>query len=1360
MESITNNPNGKTVALCQDHKKAQGQFINYFFGIILLIAAFLFWNSNARATHVVGGGITYEKLDNDDYLLTVKLYRDCAPGNAQLPGNVTVQCRRGDGTPPAPNNFVLPLMNQFVMTPPVPACAFDPGVCVQEATYQATITLPPGNDGYHMYYSICCRNATIDNINNPLNARETFYAYIPDNGQVGNNDSPQFSGLPPVYVCAGVDLDLSFEATDADGDSLVYYFYTPYDGQNGAGITYGPGVPPNNINISTVQWLPGFGATDPLDPAPGLLPGLTIDNNGLIQGVPPMPGQYVVGVMVDEYRNGQLIGRVSRDFQFNVLNCPPPLEAVIDITTNCNGLTVDFLNQSTGIFNNSWWDFDTGNPADSSLAFQPSFTFPQAGSYNVTLIIEKGTECADTAVFTVNVMDAVNFNVDVDSVTCNGLEDGQALASSNDPNYVYNWSTQQQGNNIQNLAPGNYWVNATNDIGCIDTQYFLVEEPAILQIQFNDTEPLCFGDQNGSLEALVSGGNAPYQYYWSTQGYNGNPLNNIGSGFYSVDVTDANGCFAQANTNLGEPTALYTNLQYLQNVSCHGMSDGAAQVGIFGGTPGYTIDWLTLPNDSTYMNNLSAGNYIAEITDANGCLEVMNVQITEPDSFYVDVVIINNETCTGANGQAFADVTYGVGQISFSWTPTGDTTDFISGLSAGPISVTATDENGCTAQDNTIIIDQPTGQAYIGDIQPVSCQGGSDGSIEVLMNGGTPQFNYQWSCQCPNQNTANNLSAGSYWVAVSDDNGCVDTLDFVIDELPPVEVSIIQYVSPTCNGLSDGFVEAEAIGGTVPYNYEWDSNPAQYASMATNLPAGTYNVTVTDSNGCQGFASVDLIEPAPLTADIQILGNNICYGDSSGVAQGQGVGGVQPYTYAWSTGDSTAIINDLPAGFYDLTVTDFNGCQAFNTVEIIEYDSVYAEIQFDDGFCPGDQVDFWVATNGLNNQYDFYWYVDHILEGTSNTFQSQIFDTSEVTIVLVNTGSCPSVVDSTWVGPIMMPNNNVSVFATPDTICYGSSAMLEATLLDSSNISSITWNVQGLSGLGPHEVYPPSETDYIVTIENVCGAQQSDTAHVNVFMPPSTEMFAVGTSGCERIEVQFDYDYDENYVYQFEGGYWNIGGTQYGEQSPIVAYTNSVNEDVTLNLAFSNGCIFSYDTVFAMTVYSNPEGDFYYNPTPALENELTEFIDITFGNTQAWEWYVEGNFISNDERPSYVFEQQGEYEVTQIVTDENGCMDTTIHIVEVIGSYNVFVPNAFTPDGNGVNNTFKPIVNNVDPNQYRFMIFNRWGEKIFETEVIDNAWDGTYLDDNVRDGVYIWKVLVTDNVGIEHEHVGHVTLLR
>lgn len=1329
----------------------------------MIVILFIFWNFQARATHVVGGGITYTKIENDNYLLQVKLYRDCSPGTAQLPGNVNVQCRRGnDGSNPGVfSNLVLPLISVNPLQPAIPACAFDPGICVEEALYEAVVTIPDGPGGYHLYYTICCRNATILNITNPLNARETFYAYIPERGLLTPdvNSSPFFNGTPPVYVCAGEPLDLSFAAIDPDGDSLDYYFYTPYDGNNGGGINYGAGNPPNNINISPVNWVNGFGATDPLDANAGLLPGLTIDNTGYINGVPPAPGQYVVGVMVDEYRDGQLIGRISRDFQFNVITCPPPLDAIIDVTTTCNGLTVDFLNQSTGVFNNSWWDFGTGNPADSSLAFQPQFTFPSAGTYDVTLIIEKGTDCADTGSFQVTVMDPVNFTLDVDSVSCNGFGDGQASVWANDPNYLYNWSTLQQGSQITNLQPNNYWVYATNTIGCIDTQFFNVFEPNVLTNQFNITDPLCYQDQNGIIESVPTGGTAPYNFYWPNQTFNGNPLQNVGAGIYTVEITDHNGCFLSGVAAMSQPQELTAFVGQQDNVSCYGGNDGTATVIINGGTPNYTIDWLTLPNDSTTMNNLSAGNYIVEIYDANGCLETMSVSIDQPDSFYVDVVVINDETCSDANGQAFADVTNGIGVITYQWIPGGSTTDIATGLSAGPIAVTVQDENGCFAVDNALIVDHPTGTATAGNVTPVSCQGGDDGSFEVLMNGGTAPFNYSWSCACPNANIASGLSAGSYWVAVTDNNGCVDSLDFDINELPPLQVQFVNTQDPSCHDYTDGSIEVVANGGTAPYNYNWATMPPQNGPIATNLGGGSHTVYVTDDKGCQEQLAIQLTNPDELIADAQSVGNIICHGDSTGIVEATGIGGTAPYNYAWDTGDTTALVNGLPAGLYSVTVTDNNGCLSQDVAEIIEFDSVFVQINFDDVFCPGEDVNFTVWTNGQQSQYDYFWFVDHTLEGTAPSLTHPIDDSVTVAIVLVNTGNCPNIVDSTTVGPIMMIPNNVHAFSTPDTLCYGASAQLMATISDSSYISNGWWNMN-LNGAGPHTISPTEDFDYIYTVENICGEQQSDTARVNIFMPPSAQIYAEGIEGCDRVEVDFSYTYDENYAYSFEGAYWNILGQQYNETNPTVVWNYSVNANSTLYLGFSNGCIFEYDSSIAVTVYESPDADFYFNPTPAIEGEETEFIDISYGNTKIWEWYVEGDFVSSIERPSYVFDEQGEYSVMQVVFDENGCSDTMEHIIEVIGSYTVYVPNAFTPDGNGVNNEFKPVVSDVDPDQYRFMVFNRWGELIFDTEVIDDSWDGTYFGENVKDDVYIWKVLVTDNVGIEHEYVGHVTLLR
>jgi len=161
-----------------------------------------------------------------------------------------------------------------------------------------------------------------------------------------------------------------------------------------------------------------------------------------------------------------------------------------------------------------------------------------------------------------------------------------------------------------------------------------------------------------------------------------------------------------------------------------------------------------------------------------------------------------------------------------------------------------------------------------------------------------------------------------------------------------------------------------------------------------------------------------------------------------------------------------------------------------------------------------------------------------------------------------------------------------------------------------------------------------------------------------------------------------------------------------------------------------------------------------------MQYEETEFIDISHGNPVAWEWYVESEFVATTERTFHTFNEQGFYTVTEIVTNEYGCTDTAQLLIEVIGDFLIFVPNAFTPDGNGYNNSFKPVMTNVKPDNYRFLIFNRWGEVIFEAYSLDAAWDGDYMGRLVEDGVYVWQILVTDNQDKEHEYNGHVTLLK
>ena len=1063
--------------------------------------------------------------------------------------------------------------------------------------------------------------------------------------------------------------------------------------------------------------------------------------------------------MIDEYRDGILIGRITRDFQLNVLNCPPPLDAGIDVASTCNGLSVDFVNTSGASATTFWWDFGTGDPADTSVAFAPTFIYSAPGTYTVTLIVEKGTDCADTTTYELEIMDPVSFSVVPDSVDCNGGADGGAAVTPADGSYTYAWSTLESGYSIDGLSVGTYWVEATNGIGCVDTQYFDVDQPDVLAVDFTLNEPNCFDGLDGSIEAIASGGVAPYTYEWLSPSTSGSLLTDIGAGDYSVVVTDDNGCTADFNTTLFQPTELLVSLVNVEDVSCNGGTDGSMEIGMTGGTTPYSIEWMSLPGETgTIVTDVAAGTYMVEVTDANGCQAILIITVSEPAPFTVDLYVIDEETCSASNGQVFADVTGGTGTITFDWVPDVSETDVAEGLSSGMVDVTITDAIGCQAFDEIYVPDNPTGTASVNEITPVSCAGGDDGSIVVDMEGGTSPFIYNWSCSCPDTNSVGGLTAGDYWVEVVDNNGCVDSLYFTIDELPAVE--IIDTVSPLCNGGSDGSAEVLANGGTAPYNYEWSTDPVATSAMVSGLAADTYTVTVTDQNGCEASIDVPVSEPDPLVIDAHVLSNILCFGDSAGIATATAAGGTMPYTVYWPDLAVYAdTVYDLPSGYYSVVVTDDHGCSDDTTVKILEYNDVVAEIVGDSVICPGEVANFIVMTNDFYGLYDYQWSVDGVYHHEGSSFSWTIDSTVTITIALYSDAGCDPIFDTLVVVPITIPPGNVTLTGTPDTICKGDAATLEAHVTDMTHITDLYWSVPEWSGFGPHIVIPDEPTVYEVTIVNVCGEEQSAFIPIHVHMPPAAEIVTGGTVGCDQVELNFAYSYEEG-AYSLTGAAWDIQGEIFSGDEAMIMLHGSGTVNSTLSLTFSNGCTFDYNAETGVTVFDSPDADFYFNPDPAIQFENTEFVDISHGNPSTWEWYLEGNFVSSDERPSHVFNEVGEFEVTEIIIDGHGCSDTVSHIINVIGDFAVYVPNAFTPDGDGYNNNFKPVVNNIMEEGYEFLVFNRWGEVVFRTTSLYGSWDGTYNGEAVEDDVYVWKVTAKDNRNETHQFTGHVTVLK
>ncbi|WP_183822314.1 T9SS type A sorting domain-containing protein, partial [Algibacter amylolyticus] len=298
-------------------------------------------------------------------------------------------------------------------------------------------------------------------------------------------------------------------------------------------------------------------------------------------------------------------------------------------------------------------------------------------------------------------------------------------------------------------------------------------------------------------------------------------------------------------------------------------------------------------------------------------------------------------SCNGAaDGEATAAATGGTAPYTYAWS-NGATTATITGVIAGTYNVTVTDANGCTSDTSVTIVEPTALTASIASQTNMDCNGGANGAATVTETGGTAPYTYTWSNGATTA-TITGVTAATYNVTVTDANGCTSDTSVTIVEPTALTASIASQTNMDCNGGANGAATVTEIGGTAPYTYVW-SNSATTATI-TGVVAGTYNVTVTDANGCTSDTSVTITEPTALTASITSQTNIDCNGGANGAATVTEVGGTAPYTYVWSNSATTATITGVTAGTYNVTVTDAKGCTSDTSVTITEPTTLTASI--------------------------------------------------------------------------------------------------------------------------------------------------------------------------------------------------------------------------------------------------------------------------------------------------------------------------------------------------------------------------------------------------------------------------------
>ncbi len=670
-----------------------------------------------------------------------------------------------------------------------------------------------------------------------------------------------------------------------------------------------------------------------------------------------------------------------------------PAALDVDINSNdvsCNGDNngnID-LNVSGGTPPYSYdWDDDSLDGDDSPNGLS-------AGTYSVT--ITDGNGCSTTASATIDEPSAIEIVETISNAT-NGTGGAVDISvSGGTPAYTYEWNDPDDSTteDIDNLTPGLYTVTVTDANGCTNLETYTVVDFAdcTIELSYLSFNASCAEATNGSINLTVTGANMPVTYAWNNGVGSIQDPNNLAPDTYCVTVTDAVGCVADTcivvNANAGINVFATAN-----DASCDVASDGSVNLTVSAGIAPFTYDW----DDDTLdgVNNpsgLAAATYCVTVTDANGCSNTACAIVGEGTGIAASLNA-TDVSCNGDDdGTISVQVSNGSGDYDYSWMPSDLSGSSVSSLAPGNYNVTVTDNvSGCTT-DALAVIDEPDPVLASITATDVSCNGDDDGTLLVSVQGGETPFDYDWTPTLANSPNPANLGPGDYEVTVTDNNGCTATASGNIEEPAAIDIVVDDISFPPCNGQPAGAVEISVSGGTPPYqNYQWNNVgvsppiPIGSGQDISGLLAGTYNVVVTDDEGCTETLDnpIGITQPDLITLDVFKSDPN------PGVNDGQIVvnvtGGTPDYNYIWAPAlPNQNNQSDLGSGIYSVTVTDNNGCSKVTTVELIA-PFIFSPAVVEDVACFGDSTgSIDITPLGGLPPYSYQWSTNDTIQDLNN----------------------------------------------------------------------------------------------------------------------------------------------------------------------------------------------------------------------------------------------------------------------------------------------------------------------------------------------------------------------------------------
>lgn len=714
-------------------------------------------------------------------------------------------------------------------------------------------------------------------------------------------------------------------------------------------------------------------------------------------------------------------------------------------------------------------------------------------------------------------------------------------AANNIPNLQigFNWTNNDDGNgsdpsialnNVRIFAPRIFAPTA-----CVVSDTATVGEPAPITSSIVSTNVLCFGENTGTATVTASGGNGNFHYAWSNGAF-GVTASNLIAGQYVVTVTDT--AYTPAGGLAGYLTCTHTDTVVITEppllvafavgtpTSCFLGSDGSVTVNVSGGTPNYQYQWNTTPLQFTQtVNGLTTNAYSVTVTDLNGCVATSSTVVSQPSPVAV-AMSMTNSTCGDPNGTATASPSGGTPGYTYEWgTNPIQTGSTATGLMAGLVQVTVTDDNGCRSFGQIIVGNEPRPTLSLVSQQNIFCFGGSNGQATVVASGGRPPYSYTWS-NGQTGPSGTGFSAGTVYAYVSDFFGCRDTLAIVITEPTAVGGTVVVQDMGCNSTVPDGTIGILPTGGTPGYFFLWGTAPAQTTQMATGLAPGIYFVTVTDANGCT-FVTSDTVRQTP-RPDVSVgPWAQFCEGDGGALIFANGSGTPGPYYYSWwcdstntfcgidSVNDNDPIVNPDTSTWYYVYVTDLNGCRSdTDSVFVTVLPKPIVDAGADQVIC-GDSAPCVLLTptiTGAPGPYTFNWSPGTSLNDSTIMNPCARPDTTTIYTLQVTAGNgCMSDVTTTdtlssvivIVAPIPIAE------AGPDRdICLGDSAQLQGYGTGAGPLYAFEWTPsQGLSDttVAAPWAFPTITTDFTLVVWSNGCPSYADTVQVRVHTIPTVE---------------------------------------------------------------------------------------------------------------------------------------------------------------------------------------------------------------------------------------------------------------